>query len=418
VMMDLSRMKRILEVDEKLAYCLVEPGVGFFDLYEHLQSNNIKLWMSIPANGWGSVIGNAMDRGLSYTPYGEHSKRVCGMEVVLPNGNVVRTGMGAMANSSSWQLSQNAFGPSWDPMFMQSNFGVVTKMGLWLMPEPEATLSLTTSLPNADDIEWLIDTLAPLRLRGVIQHDANIGNGIRAATLRSLRDEWYRGTGAMPQTVIDEMQKKLGLGAWNFTLRFYGYDEVNEANARIVKDAIAKHTDAEFRVTHWHRGEPLSRDSGASIPSVNALQVVNWRGGRGGHIGFSPISPATGAHAIKQYRLARRRYEEHGFDYFGSFTIRERHLNHVTLCVYDRDDVAMTTSARNLMDVLVKDAAADGYGEYRAHVSHMDQIANTYDFNNHALWRLNETVKDALDPNGILAPGKSGIWPKAMRKRA
>jgi len=415
VILDLSRMKRILEVDEKLAYCLVEPGVGFFDLYEHLQKNSIKLWMSIPANGWGSVIGNALDRGLSYTPYGEHSKRVCGMEVVLPNGEIVRTGLGAMANSASWQLSQNAFGPSWDQMFMQSNFGVVTKMGLWLMPEPEATLSLSTSLPNPDDIEWLIDTLAPLRLRGVIQHDANIGNGIRAATLRSQRDEWYRGTGAMPQNVIDDMQKKLGLGAWNFTLRFYGEPELNEASAKIVKAAIAKRTNAEFRETRWERGQPAARDSGAGVPSVNALQVVNWRGGRGGHIGFSPISPATGAHAIKQYRLARRRYEEHGFDYFGSFTIRERHLNHVTLCVYDRDDAAMTKGARDLMEILVKDAAADGYGEYRAHVMYMDHIAKTYDYNNHALWRLNETVKDALDPNGILAPGKSGIWPKASR---
>jgi 4-cresol dehydrogenase (hydroxylating) len=47
----------------------------------------------------------------------------------------------------------------------------------------------------------------------------------------------------------------------------------------------------------------------------------------------------------------------------------------------------------------------------------MDEVAKAYSFNNHALLRLHETLKDALDPNGILAPGKSGIWPKHMRKR-
>jgi 4-cresol dehydrogenase (hydroxylating) len=46
----------------------------------------------------------------------------------------------------------------------------------------------------------------------------------------------------------------------------------------------------------------------------------------------------------------------------------------------------------------------------------MDAVAETYDFNNHAMRRLNERVKDAVDPHGIIAPGKSGIWPSAYRQ--
>ena len=45
----------------------------------------------------------------------------------------------------------------------------------------------------------------------------------------------------------------------------------------------------------------------------------------------------------------------------------------------------------------------------------MDLVANSYDFNDRALLRLNDKVKAALDPNGVIAPGKSGIWGKAKR---
>jgi 4-cresol dehydrogenase (hydroxylating) len=44
-----------------------------------------------------------------------------------------------------------------------------------------------------------------------------------------------------------------------------------------------------------------------------------------------------------------------------------------------------------------------------------DEVANQYSFNHHALRRFNETLKDAIDPNGILLPGRGGIWPRALR---
>jgi hypothetical protein len=46
----------------------------------------------------------------------------------------------------------------------------------------------------------------------------------------------------------------------------------------------------------------------------------------------------------------------------------------------------------------------------------MDQIANTYNFNDNAQMKLNEQIKNSLDPKGILAPGKNGIWPQSYHK--
>jgi 4-cresol dehydrogenase (hydroxylating) len=45
----------------------------------------------------------------------------------------------------------------------------------------------------------------------------------------------------------------------------------------------------------------------------------------------------------------------------------------------------------------------------------MDVAADQYSFGDHAYLRLAERIKDALDPNGILSPGKQGIWPASLR---
>jgi len=415
VVLDLSRMNRILDVDAKFCHCVIEPGVGFFDLFNHLQDNKIPLWMSVPANAWGSVIGNAMDRGIGYTPYGDHTTKLCGLEVVLPTGELLRTGMGAMSGNKARLHYQFGFGPSWDQMFVQSNFGIVTQAGLWLMPEPEATARVRIELPEPEDIGWAIEALADLRRRDVIQHNIVLGNYLHNASVFSQRAEWYTGPGALPDSVSEQIMARYNMGWWSFALSLFGYDGAVRSHMDVVRRAIEPRLGKELQFEVWHRGDPIKR-SAAGIPTVLPLQIVNWHGGRGGHVGFSPVMPPDGASALATFNRCKARFVECGLDYYTSFTMGHRHISNVNMIIYNRDDADMVRRARSLFVRLVDDAAAAGFAEYRTHISFMQSVAESFNFNDHALLRLNERLKDMIDPSGILAPGKSGIWPKRHRR--
>ncbi|WP_054530608.1 FAD-binding oxidoreductase [Erythrobacter sp. SG61-1L] len=408
VILDLSRMNRVLEVDAQQANCLIEPGVSFFDLFDHLWANNIPLWMSVPGNSWGSVLGNALDRGIGYTPLGDNCEALCGLEVVMPDGELVRTGMGAVGKGATWRNYKYGYGPGWDQMFAQSNFGIVTKAGLWLQPEPEMTASVEIAFPNFDDAGWAIDILADLRRREIIQHNVVFGSPVRAASTLTQRAEWYEGEGALPEEAERAIMEKYGLGWWNAKISFFGPAYQVEGNMRQMRELFEPKLGKELKFRTWHQGEPYE-NSARGVPSTLGLQSVNWYGGRGGHLSFAPVMPQDGARVLDYAKRVKRIYREIGQDYYSTFTIGRRHINNVSLILYDRDDPASTGRANDLFGRLVVEAAKDGYTEYRGHIDYMDTIAKTYDFNDHALNRLNNKVKAALDPNNIIAPGRNGI---------
>ncbi|MDE1184655.1 FAD-binding oxidoreductase [Paraburkholderia sp.] len=420
VVLDLQRLDRILAVDETLAYALVEPGVSYFDLHAYLRDKGYRLWVDPPAAGWGSVIGNTLERGFGYTPYGDHAAQQCGMEIVLANGDVVRTGMGGIDTGTAWQLYKPGYGPSFDPMFMQSNYGIVTKMGVWLMPAPPAYLLGEIQCRHEHDLGAIVETLRPLRLDETIRNHAVIEGGLRRAAGLGARRQWYDGPGPMPESALVAMLDALGVGRWNLHYALYGTPELIDARQAIVQRAFASVRDASIKVSRY-RGDAQPVGGAdrnlAGIPSMAAFRMLDWRGGAGAHVDFSPLCPATGAHAMRQYTMTKTRAAEYGFDYYGGFTAGARHLHHVFAAIFDRHDAQQSELAGQLLRVLISDARAAGYGEYRAHLGYMDFAAAQYSFNEGALLRLSETIKDALDPAGILSPGKQGIWPKAWRNR-
>ena len=91
--LDLSRLDRIVDFNEELGYVTVEPGVTQARLHQFLRDRQSRLWMDATGSSPDcSLIGNAMERGFGHTPYGDHFAHVCGLEVVLPTGEVIETG--------------------------------------------------------------------------------------------------------------------------------------------------------------------------------------------------------------------------------------------------------------------------------------------------------------------------------------
>ena len=104
--------------------------------------------------------------------------------LILPDGTLVRTGMGALPNpdadpnappheqepNSAWQLFNYGFGPYNDGIFSQSSLGIVVKMGIWLMVNPGGYQSYLITLPKDEDLHQAIEIIRPLRTSMVLQN--------------------------------------------------------------------------------------------------------------------------------------------------------------------------------------------------------------------------------------------------------
>ncbi len=437
---DLSRMDGILEVNTELAYCVLEPGVSQGQLYEHLQANNTGLWMDATAAGPdSSLVGNTVDRGFGHTRYGDHFLTCCGMEIVLADGRILNTGFGHYANSRSAHVYPYGVGPYIDGLFCQSNYGIVTKIGLWLMPKPEAFNFFYFQVPNFEDLGRVIDRLRPLRMSGILQTAIHNGNDFRVlAGGGAYPWEDTGGKAPLPDDLRQRIRQQRGAQAWQGSGSITGTADHVRASRKALRQALRGVATPKFvddRKLDWAErlvkfvnkfgfAEELAGrlrivrpnyELLKGVPTSEPLLGAQWRlrnrPGRPvdpldpgcGLYWISPVMPMLGAEAHRLLALAEPIFKQFGFDMIVSFILlTERCLVAIFNVAFDKNVPGEPAQASACYETLVDVFMKHGFNIYRCGLQGMPKLQQDGD----VFWEVARQIKQTLDPDDIIARGR------------
>jgi glycolate oxidase len=146
IVLDLNHMNKILEISIEDRLAVVQPGVVYADLEEALAPYQF-FFPPDPASGKVATLGgnvNTNAGGLKGAKYGTTRDYVLGLEVVLPDGRIMKTGSKAMKSVSGYDLTRLFVGS-------EGTLGVVTEITLKINPKPTAASTSQATFDNLED---------------------------------------------------------------------------------------------------------------------------------------------------------------------------------------------------------------------------------------------------------------------------
>jgi len=154
IILDLSRMNSIVKISIEDRLAIVEPGVVYVDLEKALAPFGF-FFPPDPASGKVSTLGGNVATnagGLKGAKYGTTRDYVLGLQVVLPDGRIMRTGSKAMKSVSGYDLTRLFVGS-------EGTLGVVTEIILKINPKPTATSTALATFDSLEDVGRAINQI-------------------------------------------------------------------------------------------------------------------------------------------------------------------------------------------------------------------------------------------------------------------
>lgn len=332
-----------------------------------------------------------LDRGLGFGANFSHHQSMAGIEVMLADGDLVRTGQFGITNSPSAFLSKYTYGPSVEGLFLQSNLGVVTKLSIWMTPQPAAYMSCSFSMPEFEDIEVMVDEFGEMRRNGVVPNCVWMTSVIETLCISGRREDFWKGEGPIPQWRIKELQTQMGVGHWLARWGLYGSKRMVQAQFDEIQEILAKKAptgELKGKLFAAEDGERLDaatvpEEHGAmfvGVPSLWSLPLIDWplpKGstGKAAHGDYAPVIPSSGKMLLEWMRVSQPIYDAAGIELMGDFFMHERHVVLMNMFTYDQQDPVQRRRVHELYYGLYREAKKRGYGMYRAHVNHMGELA-------------------------------------------
>jgi len=371
IVLDTKRMDRILEVNEKARYVVVEAGVAHGVLKSYLQKHHPRLRHSIPDSPpAATVAANVVihGQGRLSQQHGFNSDMVSGLEVVLPTGELCR--IGSCSVSSYW-FSKGPPLPDLSGLFLGwfGTTGIITKVGLKVYPckkMRDVMLALT------DKAELVPDIM--LRL----SHTEMVEDVVVAAQPLPLR---FKGTFWIMAYITGDSHEEL------------------EFKRKMVWDALWEYfesRDVGFLSIPPHMKAPLM-----SMPSKDTTRFADVSKG-GGFQYAGPITP------IDKFPIFIRKLEEVATNHklFYSSSSRLIGAGHCMMFSFsfsfNRANAGEMARAKKALDQCSKFALEEGGVLWKADIDEQKLLMDKMDPNTLVLMKK---IKQLLDPNGIMNPG-------------
>jgi 4-cresol dehydrogenase (hydroxylating) len=441
VIVDLSGLDRIVACDAEAGTVTLEPGVSQGQLAAYLQERRLPFMVPVTGAGPdGSLVGNALERGYGITPLTDHFGAMRGLRAVLPDGSEY-TGALTELGSEAAPAFKWGIGPYLDGLFAQGSFGIVTEMTIALARRPDQLTAFFFWVNDDQRLEGAVEAVrAILRSVGGNLGGVNLMNSVRLLAMEApypfasvARDR------ALSDGQLRELTRQIGVSAWMGAGAIYGTREVTAAVRQVVRRLLKPHVDRTvfFDRTMVGRATRLAallpggllRGARATVarmsaglrlldgyPSTMALPLAYWkRPGAApsadhspardgcGLIWYSPLVPMKPARIRAFVTLARALMAEHQFEPLMTLTSLSESLFDSTMPIlFDGHSTDATGRAERCYRALFAAGRAEGFVPYRVPVQMMDLVVD----GRRPSWRLVRELKRAVDPAGILAPGR------------
>lgn len=411
VLLDLSRLARIVACDEALGTLTVKPGVTFAQAHAYLAAQGSTLRLTaIGSSPEASLVGNAMERGDGAGPHADVFAYACALCVVLPDGRLLRTGLSRYPGAKAQHVHRWGVGPSLDGLFTQSNLGVVTQMTFWLARRSahaqdfEAHVE-TPALPR------LVDTLRGLLQEGTVRGSVFLWDDAKAfSALGQYPFEETRGRTPLPPAMAATLRARLGVAPWSATGALEEPSEAQASAARARLEAVLG--PAVDSLDFAPAGGP---DDDA--PTSRNLAMLYWRKrtpvpetiaperDRCGALWVTCAVPFRGSDAALAADVCGRVPPLFGFEPNRAFiAVSPRCLYVIAAVLYDRDQPGHDARAMQCHDALLRELTEAGFPACRLGVQ-----APAPPPSDDATGAVLRALKRLVDPGRVLAPGRYGL---------
>lgn len=445
LIIDLSKINKILDYNEELGYVAVEPGVTFQQLFDFLREKNSNLIISVTGSSKeSSLIGNTVDRGIGTGLYADRFSSVCNVEVMLPNGEIINTGFGRFGNSVTANVYRWGIGPVLDGLFSQSNLGIVTKMTFWLMPIPNYFQLIFYRIKNKTNLSALVDKLRSLSLDGLIRPTMTIYNDLRIiSTVTQYPWSQFSPDINSPESVLKLLKEKIGIsdsiGLWNGEISIRSITpEHGKIQYDLIKQAIQDKVD-DISIVEVSKDEILSilkayydgnyQSSNNSlkefllgkyigIPNDIAIKQAYWRKRKAtpeildpdkdkcGMIWICPVVPFTGVDIEKAIDIIEETIIKYSFEpSISCQCMSERAISIIASISWDREIISEDKSAIECYNEVTRKLRLNGYYSYRSTTLEMEK-KNLDEINVSSYDKFLKDIKNTIDPQNIISPGR------------